>query len=68
MGAAKNTEASMAIAERVLERRRAIRRASKGIDFSTLCYLSAFVLLLISVVMPVYLPPESLNWLMMRLE
>ena len=58
----------MAIAERVLTQRRASRHASKSIGFNALCYLSAIGLLLISVMMPVYLPPESLNWLMMRLE
>jgi hypothetical protein len=58
----------MAIAERVLARRRASRRASKSIGFNAFCYLSAIGLLLISVMMPVYLLPESLNWLMTRLE
>ncbi|MGA3305847.1 MAG: hypothetical protein ABSC26_07560 [Stellaceae bacterium] len=58
----------MAIAERVLERRRASRRPSKSIGFNALCYLSAIGLLLISVMLPVYLPPESLDWLMTRLE
>jgi hypothetical protein len=58
----------MVIAERVLERRRASRRASRNTGFTAVCYLSAIGLLLISVMLPVYLPPESLNWLMTRFE
>jgi hypothetical protein len=58
----------MAIAERVLERRRASRQAPKSAGFAGLWHLFVIGLLMTTVLLTLNLPFESLNWLRTYLE
>jgi hypothetical protein len=58
----------MAIAERVLERRRASRQAPNNSGFTGLWYLFVIGLMMTTVLLTLNLPFESLNWLRTYLE